>query len=303
MNWIDKLERKIGRYAIPRLDRYLVFAMIIGYLLMVAGRISPVFTIILSYLQFDVYSILHGQIWRIITWIILPPTGLDIFAILFLVCVLMWGNSLEMLLGTFRMNVMLVGGILICDIGGFLIYGISYLIFGGILGSGLQIMLTTYYILLSMLMAIAICMPEAEVRFWFILPMKMKWMLYLELAYIAYAVISIFVQVKNAAGFGLGVAIVIVHCSQMILPLINLALFFYFTRNYVSRKQKKRKAQFQAQFAQPRPGSGITKHKCAICGRTEKDDPNLTFRYCSKCAGNYEYCQDHLFSHTHIGTM
>lgn len=40
-------------------------------------------------------------------------------------------------------------------------------------------------------------------------------------------------------------------------------------------------------------------HRCAICGRTELDDPNLEFRYCSKCEGNYEFCQDHLFLHIH----
>ena len=40
--------------------------------------------------------------------------------------------------------------------------------------------------------------------------------------------------------------------------------------------------------------------KCAICGRTELDDPNLEFRFCSRCNGNYEYCQDHLFTHTHV---
>jgi hypothetical protein len=43
----------------------------------------------------------------------------------------------------------------------------------------------------------------------------------------------------------------------------------------------------------------VTKHKCAVCGRTEKDDPNLEFRFCSKCNGNYEYCQDHLYTHIH----
>lgn len=299
MSWIDKLERKIGRYAIPRLDRYLVIGIIVGYVLQVVGSAVPVFSILLSYCEFDVYSILHGQIWRIVTWVLIPPTGLDIFAILFLVCVLMWGNSLEMILGTFRMNVLLLGGIILCDLGGFLIYAISYFV----IGMGIPIYLTTYYILLSMLMAIAICMPDAQVRFWFILPMKMKWMLYFELAYMAYAIIRIFVSTKAALGTAFGIMTILVYCSQMVLPLINLALFFYFIRYHVSRKQKKRKAQFQAQFSEPRPGSGITKHKCAICGRTEKDDPNLTFRYCSKCAGNYEYCQEHLFTHTHIGTM
>ena len=63
---------------------------------------------------------------------------------------------------------------------------------------------------------------------------------------------------------------------------------------------RSRRQQFKSQMRQPRPGSGITKHKCAICGRTELDDPNLEFRFCSKCDGNYEYCQDHLFTHKHI---
>ena len=44
----------------------------------------------------------------------------------------------------------------------------------------------------------------------------------------------------------------------------------------------------------------ITRHKCAVCGRTEESNPELEFRFCSKCNGNYEYCQDHLFSHTHV---
>jgi hypothetical protein len=93
------------------------------------------------------------------------------------------------------------------------------------------------------------------------------------------------------------------YSAEIIFAILNLFLFVYFCRNHVSHRQKRRQKQFRAQFAQPRPGSGITKHKCAICGRTEKDDPTLTFRYCSKCAGSYEYCQDHLFTHNHVRQM
>ena len=41
-------------------------------------------------------------------------------------------------------------------------------------------------------------------------------------------------------------------------------------------------------------------HKCAVCGRTDTDYPNLEFRYCSKCVGNYCYCMDHINNHVHI---
>ena len=50
---------------------------------------------------------------------------------------------------------------------------------------------------------------------------------------------------------------------------------------------------------QPKP-MGATKHKCAVCGRTEKDDENLIFRYCSKCQPSLEYCQEHLYTHIHV---
>lgn len=99
----------------------------------------------------------------------------------------MWGSSLESFLGTFRMNVFLIQGILISDIGGLLFYAITRLT----LGQGMPVYLTTYYILMSMLLALAICIPEAEVRIYFVLPIKMKWMLIFELLYLAYIVFPI----------------------------------------------------------------------------------------------------------------
>ena len=81
--------------------------------------------------------------------------------------------------------------------------------------------------------------------------------------------------------------------------LLNFVVFFLTSRNHIhmSPKQMKRRHDFKKQTHAP---SGITKHKCAICGRTEKDDPTLEFRFCSKCYGNYEYCQHHLYTHEHI---
>ena len=48
-----------------------------------------------------------------------------------------------------------------------------------------------------------------------------------------------------------------------------------------------------------KPSDQKAMHKCAICGRTEKDDDSLEFRFCSKCNGSYEYCSDHLYTHEH----
>ena len=94
----------------------------------------------------------------------------------------------------------------------------------------------------------------------------------------------------------------------VIASLLNFIIFFFGTRNMnrynpkeIHRRNKFKKAVNPGSKTVPfRNGSeGITKHKCAVCGRTEKDDPNLEFRFCSKCNGNYEYCQDHLYTHIH----
>ena len=291
MNWMDKLERKLGRYAVPNLSRYFVGAIVLGYVL---SMLSPGFT---DWISYDVSAILHGQIWRLFTWIFMPTTSLDFFGLLFLLCVLMWGSSLESMLGTFRMNVFLWGGVILSDVGGILIYVITKLT----LGTGASIYLSTYYILMSMLLALAICMPEGEVRLYFVLPIKMKWMLVFELLYLAYIVFNTFkTMIAYANGTWLGWVLGLVQSSQIILAVANMFLFFWASKTHISRKQKKRQREFRAQFSNPRPGSGISQHKCVICGRTELTNPELQFRYCSKCTGNKEYCQDHLFTHTHI---
>ena len=290
MNWMDKLERKFGRYAIPNITRYMIFANLIGYILEAAGLST-----VMRYLDFSAAHIFHGQIWRLVTWIFVPTSGLSFWSLLFILCLLMLGQNLEYALGSFRMNVYFWGGILISDIGGLLIGGISYLcgvrgLYDGMV-SGLPISLTMYYILFSLYLLLGLLMPEAEVRLYFVLPIRMKWLTILYVIELAYEVYSYF-----RMGWMYG----IMFSTEIVLAFVNLIVFVHACKHHVSVKQKRRQKQFQAQFSQPRPGSGIAKHKCAICGRTELDDPTLTFRYCSKCAGNYEYCQDHLFTHTHV---
>lgn len=282
MNWMNQLEKKFGRYAIPNITMYMIGMYLIGVTL----YSLPGFSTILQFMQFRPYYILRGQIWRLVTWLIVPmPTNIFV-AILFMICLFSMSRSLEMFLGTFRMNVYIIGGVLLYDILGLLVYFVTSLIFG----QGFTVLITPYYILLSIFMALAICIPDAQVNLWFVIPIKMKWMLivyFLELGY------EIFAYFKAGWLFG------IIYGSQIVFGLLNLGLFFLFSKPRRSMKQMKRQREFRAQFQEPRPGSGIHKHKCVICGRTEADDPTLTFRYCSKCTGAKEYCQEHLFTHMH----
>ena len=272
-NWLDKMERRFGRYAIRNLTMYLLAGYAIGYLL------SFTMPQLLTYFTLEPALILKGQVWRLLSWVIIPPNDNIIFVIFMMLLYYSLGNTLESYWGAFRYNVYIFSGILFTVIGAFIVNGLI----GGITGFGS--LYSTYYINMSIFLAFAVCYPNMELLLYFIIPIKVKWF---GILYGAFIVLS-FLQ-TNWAG---RVAI--------IASMFNFILFFLMTRNYnkVSPKEIRRKQNFKRQTSQS-GRSGITKHKCAICGRTELDGDDLEFRFCSKCNGNYEYCQEHLFTHTHI---
>ncbi|MBE5891452.1 MAG: hypothetical protein E7282_10885 [Lachnospiraceae bacterium] len=308
MNWLDKLERKFPRFGIPNITLYLVACNAIGFII---SNISDIFA---AYTSFDVYHILHGQIWRLVTWIFTPSSGNTLSMIIFLLCAIGWGRSLEMMQGTFRTTVFIVGGVVISDILAFVYYFISGFILqaNGLGGSsslgnasfGLSPYLTSYYIILTILMEMALIFPDGEVRLWFILPLRMRWIFWITLAELAYEIFYVARAVWGLRILYNNLVIVLLigaYVAEIIFALLNLLIFYLASKNRLTHRQKQRRREFQQQFrqAEPRPGSGIARHKCAICGRTELTNPELDFRYCSKCKGGYEYCNEHLFTHQH----
>lgn len=279
---ISKLERKFGKYAIPNLSLYLIIGYVIGY---VIDIISPEMS---SYITFDPYLILNGQIWRLFTWIITPPEGLDLFTIIMLMFYYSVGNSLERAWGTFRYNLYLFTGFIFTVIGGFVLYFmLSATEDAMICGELISFFVSTYYVNMSIFLAIAATFPEMEVLLYFVLPIKVKW---LGVLYGAFAIYE--------AVYG-GWAI----RMMIIASLLNFIIFFFTNRNMrkYSPRQMKRRYDFNKKVhmaSQSRYENGA-RHKCAVCGQTELDNPDLTFRYCSKCSGNKEYCNNHLFTHTH----
>ena len=282
MNWIDKLERKFGRFGIQNLTMYIIICYVVGYFL---AYLNPN---LLSMLSLEPALILRGQIWRIITWVIYPPSMSNI--LWFIIAIVFFyypiGTSLEHTWGSFRYTLYIFLGILFSVIGAFILYFIT-----GAYGIGS--LFNTYYISLSVFLAYALSYPDMRILLWFVIPIKMKWMA------ILYGVI-VFYDMITYIRAGYWVMII-----PIVASLLNFVLFFFSTRNMhrYNPKEVHRRREFKKAVAQSRVNpatGGISKHKCAICGRTEQDDPNLEFRFCSKCNGNYEYCQDHLFTHEHV---
>ena len=109
MNFLDKMERKYGRYALSHLTMYIIVTYIAGYIIQLAAPIMR------QYLTLEPYYILHGQIWRLVSWILIPLSSLDIFTIIMLFFYYSIGTSLERAWGDFKYNVYIFSGILIAN--------------------------------------------------------------------------------------------------------------------------------------------------------------------------------------------
>lgn len=272
MNWINKLERKFGRYAIHNLMYYIIILYGVGF---VINLIEPNFYGL--FLSLNAQAILHGQVWRIITFLIQPPSNSLIFIIFALYLYYMIGIQLERQWGAFRFNLYFFTGVLLHV----LISILMYVITGNIY------LLDTTYLNLSLFFAFAATYPDMQFLLFFIIPVKVKWLAVLD------GVLFLVSIVQSVMYHNYAPAI------AAIISIANFLLFFFSTRNYkrVSPKEIRRKKTYHKEV---RSAQGLTKHKCAVCGRTELDGENLEFRFCSKCDGNYEYCQDHLFTHQHV---
>jgi len=290
-NGMSKFEEKFGRYAIPNLSLILIMCYVAGYIIELANADF------LGYLTLDPYQILHGQVWRIFTWIISPPADLGVFTIVMLFFYYSIGTTLERTWGTYRYNVYIWGGVLITVIASILCMLVCMLLFGQAIDAymGLEAFFamcserfSTYYINMSIFLAFAVTYPEAQVLLMFVIPVKVKWLGWIYGVVLVAEMISYYFY-GPFYWFGM-VAIA--------ASLVNFLIFWLRTRNlsYLNPKQVKRKVVFKQQV---RSGERQSGHKCCICGRTDADFPELEFRYCSKCEGNYEYCQDHLFTHEH----
>ena len=284
MKFIDKLERKFGRFGIPNLTIYMIVCYVIGYALMI---VNPG---ILNWLSLEPAYILRGQVWRLVTWVLYPPStsGVLWFAIAVLFFYYPIGTSLERTIGTFKYTLYILSGVIFTILGAFILY---FLLGGNVLVGNV---FSTYYISLSTFLAYAMCYPDMQALLMFIIPVKMKWMAIFYVVIVVYEMI----QYIMAGAWYLVIPIV--------ASLLNFIIFYFGTKDFsrYNPKEVHRRNEFRRAMepqGRMKSGSGsVTKHKCAICGRTELDDPNLEFRFCSRCNGNYEYCQDHLFTHTHV---
>lgn len=297
--FLNKLEKKFGRYAIQDLTRYIIVLYCAGAAL---GLMNKSFYY--EYLSLNFEAILHGQVWRIFTYLIEPygfssGSGFIMGVLFFAIQVslfMLFGRSLEQAWGTFRFNMYFLSGYLLNIVAALILY-LSPL-HATVYDSGFQ------YIYWSMFFAFAALNPNMQFLLYFVIPIKVKWLAILDAVYMLYQVSVNFYNGtllfmngfprEGSAYFSVSIAIIV--------AMANFLVFFFATRNYqkISPKDIQRRRKYKKKIRQSQQSNGGTRHRCAVCGRTELDDESLDFRYCSKCEGNYEYCSEHLFTHQHV---
>lgn len=260
MNCLNKLERKFSHFAIKRLMYYIIISNIIVLLL------YHIYPLIYSFLTLEPARVLKGEIWRLITYVFIPPTFNLFWAIFTLYFYYLVGTSLENEWGSFQFNLYYLTGMIGTTIGAF------------ITGGGA----TPLYLNLSLFFAFARIYPDFEMLLFFIIPIKIKYLAWLNWLFFGYTVLfSPFWTTKIAALFAIA------------------NYFIFFSKDTLDTWKFKRQVHYNRKRFFDEIANTPPIHKCAVCGITEKDDRRMDFSYCKECGDDYEYCSKHLTEHQH----
>lgn len=260
MSWIDSLETKFGRLAIPGLLRIVVAFNALVYILY---KMNPGF---IGMLTLNPARVLHGEVWRLATYIFIPQFG-GLFPDFLSVILYLWflwfiGDGLEQSMGAFRLNLFYLVGMAGTTVAAFF-FGSSFS--SAILNASLFYAFARYY-------------PDIEIYLFFVLPVKVKWLAWI------------------SAFFLLVITPVMLPGSRMlyyISVMIMLANYLIFFGPEIWRDAGHRAtvAQRRQKFENTRVPESEALHCCAVCKRTELTNPDLDFRVGPD--GN-DYCTEHL---------
>jgi len=245
-------------------------------------------------LSLNAQAIFNGEVWRIFTFLIQPPSYNFIFVLISLYLYYMIGSSLEATWGAFRFNVYFLSGVMFHIIAAIAVYLIT----------GVPLPLDTSYLNLSLFFAFAATYPNHQFLLFFAIPVKVKYLAIVNGIFFAYTIFQAF-QFQNR-GSEIAGLIARANALAAAISILNFVIFFFVAGGIGSYTpaQMVRKRTFKSEIRKAKSEKHREdqerEHRCTVCGKTDKDDPDLEFRYCSKCTGNHEYCQEHLFTHQHI---
>ncbi len=286
---MKKLRNRFERFCfrhrnkgIPNLMLYIVLGTALVYLINAADGNHTLALL----LCFHRESILRGQIWRLFTYVLTYDTGNILFTAISLICYYSLGRAMENLWGTLRFNLFYLTGILLMDV--------YCMIFGGYA--------SVLYLNLSLFLGYATLYPDSQFLLLFIIPVKAR---FFALFYLVMFLPDLFLLPFPSNLFSVvALANYFLFFGKDICNIFPLSWRANFRR--LLRRKPKAKASpipfpsagsYEASTATPK---APYTHRCTVCGRTDVTNPELEFRYCSRCNGYYCYCEEHINNHVHI---
>ncbi|MDR0917623.1 MAG: rhomboid family intramembrane serine protease [Oscillospiraceae bacterium] len=262
------------RFGVPRLMLYIAILQMVA---LVLSRMETTGTF-LDVLRLNPELIMHGEVWRLISWLAIPLGGDVIWAAIGAAFFYYMGRLYEQSSGTGKFTIFYLSGVALTIIFAFVArYAFGVTEFYG-----------ASYLNLSIIVAVGIIVPDAQIRLYFI-PLTMKWLAIIDLAF------SVYTAVSDSIGSGSPF-----YAVQLVVSLLNVVLIVGLPKPRVLATAKH--AKFRAeQTINAAAARARHTHKCVVCGRTDTSNPELEFRYCSKCAGYLCYCEDHIGEHEHVG--
>lgn len=267
------------RFGLPNLMLYLIIGNAAMYLL---NRMDTT-GLLMQFLVFSPSLIFKGQLWRLFTFLFLPSSDNILFFAISLYFYYFIGNTLESQWGTAKFSCYYLFSFLTTLIFGFVMYAI-----------GKPVFLTATYMNLSLFFAFAILFPETRVLLFFFIPIKIKWLALVSLAFYLYEII--------VTSFPANLLPIIALLSCAVFCWSELSQILGWTRAVASPGRVKHAIQLKVAAKQVRNEQSQRgyRHKCEVCGRTDTENPGLEFRYCSRCEGYHCFCLDHINCHEHF---
>ena len=281
--WLDRFCYNHPNFGIPGLMKYIAIGNVAVFLLdLFSTRMS--FT---ALIDFYPALVLQGQVWRLLTFVFVPINSHPIWFVFSVMLYYFLGNALERQWGSARFSLFYGLGVLLNVLVGFVLYFAS--------GRSPYVTTNMYYVNMSLFFAFATLYPDTQFMVYFIIPIKVKWLAWLDAALFAFAILQ-------ALFYGQPLM-----AAVPIVAILNYLVFFWDDLTGMARRTGERAAyrarpqtiNFKKAQKQVQQRRGYL-HKCAVCGVTDADHPNMEFRYCSKCSGYYCYCMDHINNHTHV---
>ena len=260
---------------------YIVIANAVTYALTVFAGSSA-----LSFLEFDLYHLLHGEVWRLVTFVLLPFTYRPFTLFILLSFYYFVGGTLEREWGTAKFTLYYLSGMLLSVLG--------TVIFSLVTGYDGWSLSSAYYINLTLFLAFAALYPDAQIMFYMVIPLKAKWLAWADVALFGWEIVK-----DLRIGWYAG-------ALAAVVAILNFVIFFWEDiKNLLgiqSRQRSRQAIQFKSAVRQQKRAEAERgyRHRCEVCGRTDADHPELEFRYCSKCQGYHCFCSDHIFNHQHF---